>query len=465
MEAEPCEWRNLSPGDLSYEFPSVASGHLTETVARSQKAFGEWSALCLDERRAYLSECRENLQSKAEDIARLISRETGKPLREARLEMSAVIGKFDLTFEDGEKYLRDVQVADGPHPARIRKVPRGPAAVISPFNFPVHLGHGATVAYLLAGNTVVLKPSPLAVNTALAYALAMESALPDGVFQLLPGWGQVGHDLCLHRDIRSVCFTGSIPVGKALSASLAEDYSKSLALELGGKNSAILCHDADPDLAATAIADGLCLTAGQRCNATARVLVHRSIAGQFLSRLESSLARYVPADPLDESTMLGPLISFAALDRYQALISISAGDWIIPGGVLEMNSKGQHGYYVLPAVMLATENAVLDESPLAKSEIFAPVLVVEMFDDEAAAIRRHEAWAFGLTASIFTSEEETFARIGNALSVGNLYRNLPTTFSPSTLPFGGWGASGNGRAGARGFVRFAVKEQALQWKV
>lgn len=465
MEAEPCKWRNFSPGDLSCEFPSVDSGCVSEAVDRAQKAFPEWSSLCLDARMAYLAECRENLKTKAEDIAHLISRETGKPLREARLEMSAVIGKFDLTFEDGEKYLRDVQVEDGPHPARVRQVPRGPAAVIAPFNFPVHLGHGATVAYLLAGNTVVLKPSPFAVNTGLAYALAMESVLPEGVFQLLPGWGGVGQQLCLHRDIRSVCFTGSVPVGKALSAALAEDYSKCLALELGGKNSVIICKDADPDLAATAVADGLCLTAGQRCNATARVLVHRSMAGQFLSRLESSLSRYVPADPLDETTMLGPLISFAALDRYEALLSIRAGDWIIPGGVLEMNSKGQHGYYVMPAVMLATDKNALDESRLAKSETFAPVLVVEMFDDESTAIRRHESWAYGLTASIFTSEEETFARIGNALSVGNLYRNLPTTFSPSTLPFGGWGASGNGRPGARGFIRFAVKEQALQWKV
>jgi acyl-CoA reductase-like NAD-dependent aldehyde dehydrogenase len=123
-----------------------------------------------------------------------------------------------------------------------------------------------------------------------------------------------------------------------------------------------------------------------------------------------------------------------------------------------------HGYYVLPAIVLAGDPSALDESLLAKAETFAPVLVVEIFDEVDEAIRRHEAWKFGLTASVFTSDAASFSQIGCRLSVGNLYQNLPTTFSPSTLPFGGWGASGNGHPGGRGFVRFAVQEQAIQWK-
>ena len=464
MSADTCDWQNFSPGDLSYALPSVSSGDVSASVARSRGAFSSWAALSLDERRAVLVQCRENLRAKSEDLAVLITRETGKPIREARLEMTAAIAKFDLTFADAERFLHDEPVADGPHPALVRHSPRGPAAVIAPFNFPVHLGHGAALAYLLAGNTVLFKPSPLAANVGIAYAQAMQTALPAGVFELVQGWGAIGQELCLDPAVRAVCFTGSLPVGKALSAALASDYSKCLALELGGKNTAIICEDADLALAADAVADGMCLTAGQRCNATSRVLLHRKIADRFLDLFQSSLRRYRPADPLDETTLLGPLIHFSAYERYERLISGSEGEWIVPGGILECNDKDQHGFYVLPAAVRVTDAALLDASPLARCETFAPILVVEIYDKESEAIARHESWAFGLTASIFTACDAAFTRIGSHLSVGNLYRNLPTTFSPSTLPFGGWGNSGNGRPGGRGFLRFAVQEQAVQWK-
>jgi acyl-CoA reductase-like NAD-dependent aldehyde dehydrogenase len=235
MENEPRAWQNFSPGDLAFAFPEVAVGDVSRSVARSVEAFPSWAARSLDERRDILSSSRERLLLGSESLAALISQETGKPLREARLEMAAVVAKFDLTFADGEKHLRDVPVHDGPNPGLIRQHPRGPAAVIAPFNFPVHLGHGAAVAYLLAGNTVLFKPSPQAANVGLAYGRIMQEALPPGVFQVVPGWGATGRALRLDKAVRSVCFTGSVPVGRELACSLAADTSKSLALELGGK--------------------------------------------------------------------------------------------------------------------------------------------------------------------------------------------------------------------------------------
>ncbi len=464
MISEPSSWQNSSPGDLSFVFPETRSAEVDGAVHKSVAAFRDWAGLSLEERREALEKCREALQDRSEQLAVLISRETGKPLREARLEMGAVIAKFALTFSDGERFLRETVVEDGPHPALVRRHPLGPAAVIAPYNFPIHLGHGAAVAYLLAGNTVLFKPSPLAVNTGLAYAQAMQTGLPAGVFQVVPGWGETGKSLCAHPSVRAVCFTGSVPVGRALSEMLAPDYSKCLALELGGKNSAIVCADADPALAAEAVADGMCLTAGQRCNATSRVLVDKKISEVFLERLLASVARYNPGDVLEETTMLGPLIGYAAHERYEKLVSQDIGEWILPGGILEKNACEQHGYWVLPAIAVASGPGTLDRSPLAIEETFAPILVVEMFSGEDEAVARHEAWRFGLTASVFTADSARFQRLGSRLSVGNLYQNLPTTFSPSTLPFGGWGSSGNGRPGARGFVRFGVREQAVQWR-
>lgn len=452
---DPTVWRVRCPGDLSEELPEIVQGDVEKAVAASQRAFPDWRALSLSERTLYLRAAQERLKARQEDLARLIALEVGKPLREARLELGAVIAKFDLTFADAQRFVEDEPVSDGPHPALIRRRPRGIAVVIAPFNFPIHLGHGAAVAYLLAGNTILFKPSPLAANVAAAYAREMQAALPEGVFELVQGWGEVGQALCRHPSVRSICFTGSVPVGTALARDLAEDYSKSLALELGGKNSLIVCADADLDLAATAAADGLCLTAGQRCNATSRLLVDAQVESVFFEKLRAFVERYQPSDPRDENTLLGPLISAAAVERYRGLLR-QDGEWILPGGVCE-EIDGLRGYYVRPAILRAPRTIPLVEA-------FSPIAMLEVFTDVSEAIAKHDVVPYGLTASIFTASRDTFHRIGDGLNVGNLYQNLPTTFSPSTLPFGGLGASGNGHPGGRGFIRFATDEQAVQWK-
>lgn len=438
------------------ELPEIESGDVGRAVSQSGKAFPRWRASSLEARRSALAEARSQLQERQEELAQLISLEVGKPLREARLEMAAVIAKFDLTFADAQRHVADRVVADGPHPALIRHRARGPAAVIAPYNFPIHLGHGAVVAYLLAGNTVLFKPSPLAANIGAAYARVMQACLPDGVFQLVQGGGEIGRELCLHPEVRAVCFTGSVPVGRSLAVELASDYSKSLALELGGKNSLFVLEDADLDRAAAAAADGVCLTTGQRCNATSRILVQKGIEGAFLEKFLISLGRYQPGDPRLETTLLGPLVSAAALSRFENALK-SPGDWVLRGEVCS-EVDGRRGYYARPGVLRTNDPAALGEQ-----EAFSPVVTIETFSDLADAAARHKTTAYGLTASIFTENKVAFFQLGESLEVGNLYSNLPTTFSPSTLPFGGLGASGNGKPGARGFIRFVVDEQAVQW--
>ncbi len=461
--ADPANWQNRSPGDLSHVLPAVHTTDVETSIARARAAAPAWAATPLNARAAALRAAQDAIRAKAEPLAFRISEETGKPLNEARGELGAVIAKFDLTIADAEQFITDRPVTDGPHPALVRQRPHGPAAVIAPFNFPIHLGHGATVAYLLSGNPVLYKPSPLAAVTGEEYGALMAAHLPPGVFQVVQGWGETGRALCVHPHVRAVCFTGSIPVGTALATELAADYSKSLALELGGKNATIVCADAPVSLAATAVADALCLTAGQRCNATSRVLVHATILDDFLAALGAELLRYQPGDPLEEATRLGPVISAAAVDRYQALTRLDVGDWLLPGSAPGHAGK-KTGHYVTPAVVLCRDFARLTSSPLHYAEAFCPVLTVTPFTTEAEAIQQHNATPFGLTAAIFTSDSERFARLGDALEVGNLYQNLPTTFSPSTLPFGGHGISGNGKPGARGFIRFTANEQAVQWR-
>jgi acyl-CoA reductase-like NAD-dependent aldehyde dehydrogenase len=460
---EPSVWQNRSPGDLDVALEEVAATEVAAAVAVSRAAAPDWARAPLGMRIAALREAQADLRAESEPLARLIALETGKPLAEARGELGAVVAKFDLSIADAEEFIADRSVTDGPHPALVRHKPRGPAAVVAPFNFPIHLGHGAAVAYLLAGNPVLFKPSPLAAVTGAAYGAIMARALPPGVFQIVQGWGETGRALCVHPDVRAVCFTGSIPVGRALARELAGDYAKSLALELGGKNAALVCADADVAQASRDVAQAACLTAGQRCNATSLAFVHADALDDFLSRLVADLALYQPGDPLREETKMGPLISAAAVERYRALTALDAGEWFWRQPVPE-RVEGRRGHYVEPAVVVCEDFVRLAASPLHREESFCPILAVIPFRDEAEALRMHDAAPFGLTASIYTRDRERFERLGADLRVGNLYWNLPTTFSPSTLPFGGLGASGNGKPGGRGFIRFAADEQAVQWK-
>ena len=452
MASEP----RRSPGDLSVILPEVAPTDVAAAVDAAVAAAGGWARTPLPERIARLRVAQEALAAAKEELARGIALETGKPITEALGEVGAVVAKIDLTSADAERWLAEETNLGGPHPALIRRRSRGPAAVVGPFNFPLHLGHGANVAHLLAGNPVLFKPSPLAAGVAARYGELMSPAFPPGVFQVVQGGGAEGEQLCLDPRVRSVCFTGSVAVGQKLSVSLAHDFSKDLALELGGSNALLVCADADLDKAATAAAEGACLTAGQRCNATSRVIVERPVAAEFQRRFLDALTAFQPADPLLATTKLGPVISAAATARFARLLAETPGDWLLRGAVVP-EVAGQRGYYVRPAVVLREDDGAAD------AECFVPLISLFIAADLDHAVRLQSASPFGLTASVFTRSEATFRALGERLEVGNLYANLPTTFSPSTLPFGGLRGSGNGRPGGRGFIRFTTAEQAVQW--
>jgi acyl-CoA reductase-like NAD-dependent aldehyde dehydrogenase len=442
------------PSDLSIEIPELQPTPVEPILAAAVASAKSWRSTPLAERCERLKVAQAALASDKDELARGIAFETGKPLTEAIGEVGAVIAKFDLTIADALGHFAERSVTDGPHPALVRRISMGVAVVISPFNFPLHLGHGATVAHLLAGNPVVLKPSPHAEHVVARYAKTLASALPAGVFQVVHGGAAEAIALATDNRTRAICFTGSVPAGRALSSAVAADFSKELALELGGRNAAIVCADADLDAAADAVADGMSLTCGQRCNATSRLIVVREIEAEFLARLVRSLARYAPGDPLLPATKLGPLISAASLERYSALTSEKA-DWILPGTAPQAVS-GKLGHFVTPAIRRGFGDSA--------SEPFSPILEVETFDSMDCAVALANSTPFGLSVSVFTKDEAIFRRFAWELEMGNVYANLPTTFSPGTLPFGGLGESGNGRPGGRGYIRFCTHEQAVQWR-
>ena len=456
MPASPLVWRNRSPGDLSIESDEIRAGDVNAAVEAAVNAAAGWRRAPLVEKIVRMKAAQQDIAAAKDRLARGIAIETGKPLTEALGEVGAVIAKIDLTIEDAKRYLAEENRLGGPHAAIVRRRARGPAAVIAPFNFPLHLGHGANVAHLLAGNPVIFKPSPLCANVAADYGAIMAAAFPPGVFGTVQGGAAEGGSLCMDARVRSVCFTGSVAVGRSLAKALAEDFSKDVALELGGVNALIVCADADLDKAAAGAAEGACLTTGQRCNATSRVIVERSVAAEFERKFIEAVAAFVPGDPLSLTTKLGPLISAAAVERYDKLCGEIPGEWLVPGRVVQ-EVQGKRGHYVWPAVVRRGDDGRKD------AECFVPIVSLFISDDLDHALRIHNATPFGLTASVFTRSEAKFRALGEHLDVGNLYANLPTTFSPSTLPFGGLRDSGNGRPGGRGYIRFTTDEQAVQW--
>lgn len=463
MAPDPASWRNANPADLTDLLSEIRASHAETLLAASQAAAQGWAETPLSERIELLRSAQKTLHAHQEELAQGICREIGKPITEARGEAGALVAKIDFAIGDAERFLTEETPNDAPQPSRIRRRPRGPALIVGPFNFPLHLSHGPATAHLLAGNPVILKPSPLAASVCARYADLMSPLFPPGVFQLAQGGAQLARTLAFDRRTSSIVFTGSVPAGRALLSELAsQDPSKDVALELGGKNAVLVLRDADFVRAANAVAEAACLTAGQRCNATARVLVDQSILTPFLQNLSPAFAPYQPGWPADETTKLGPLTTVASVERYRtALTSVAGAKFLLPGKVHE-TVGGRRGHYVEPCVRQWNDAPTYLSHPSSTQEFFAPVVEIIPVEGPEAMIAAHNAVPFGLSASVFTTSRKNFEHLANHLHASNIYANLPTTFSPSALPFGGWGESGNHHPGGRGFIRFASDEQVLQ---
>jgi len=412
-------WRNKSPGDLSIELPEVRATPVEPAITAAKTAAVAWARRSLDERIESLRACRQAIEEAKGELAMSIAVETGKPLRECAGELAAVIAKFDFTFADAQRYLRDEVPTDAPHPSRVRRRARGPAAVIGPFNFPIHLPHGQILPHLVAGNTVIFKPSPLAANVCAKYAGIMANHLPAGVFSLVQGGAAEAQALCVHPAVRSIGFTGSVPAGKAIARGIAGDLSKDAALELGGKCAAIVCGDADLDRAASASAEAACLTAGQRCNATSRIIVDGAVSSAFFEKFLAAIHAFVPGDPTVESTRLGPVVSQASADRYARAVESADGTWLKRGHI-PASVNGKVGYYVEPAVVMFASRAQAARSPLACEEVFAPIVSIIVVDGDEQILETHNDTPFGLTASVFTKSREGFEGFADRLEGGNV---------------------------------------------
>jgi succinylglutamic semialdehyde dehydrogenase len=419
-------------------FPTSLAA-VDDAVEAARRAQPAWGRLPLGDRAAALARLKDAFASRGEGLARLVALEIGKALWEARTEIAGLGAKIDVT-------VREAAVEIAPRrPENLRGGtewrPLGTVAVLGPFNFPLHLPHGQIVAALLAGNAVVFKPSELAPAAGQAYAEAADAAgLPPGVFGLVQGDGRAGAHLAAHRDVGGVLFTGSYATGRRILEATLDRPGKLVALEMGGKNAAVVLADADLDRTAAEIAQGATLTTGQRCSATSRLVVARSVAGALVDRVARLFRGLRIGDPLAEDTYMGPLVSVAARARYLAALAAADADAevVVAGGAVD-----RPGAYVAPSLRLVTRRD--PTSAYQRDELFGPDLAVYPVEDLDEAIALANDTEYGLVASLFSTARPAWDEFRARVRAGVLHWNRSTAGASGRLPFGGLGRSGNHR--------------------
>lgn len=415
------EVRNPATHALIAEVPDADADAVDEAVAAARRAQPAWEKLPAIQRAGYLRQIAAKLRENHEMLAQTISREQGKVLPLARVEVSFTADYIDYMAEWARRLEGEVLSSDRPgeHLFLLRK-PLGVAAGILPWNFPFFLIARKMAPALITGNTIVVKPSEETPLNAFEFTrLLAQTDLPPGVFNLVCGSGsRVGAPLSGHRDVDLVTFTGSVATGIRIMQAAAPNLTR-VNLELGGKAPAIVLDDADLDLAATALVASRVINTGQVCNCAERVYVQRGAAEALTEKLVARMSAARFGDPLaDETLDMGPLVNQAGLDKVAAMVDRAreAGAEILTGGA---RADVQQGYHYQPTVIAGCT----PQMDVMSQEIFGPVLPLQVVDDLDEAIAHANDSDYGLTSSIFTQNINAAMKACRELQFGETYIN------------------------------------------
>lgn len=435
----------LSPRDGTL-LTTVAAGDKADidlAVSAARAAADDWSRLSPQQRRQHLLHLADLMESHREELAQLESRDTGKPITHARRDdIPLAIRCVRFYAEAIDKCYDQIAPTASDVLATIRREPLGVIGAVVPWNFPLMIACWKLAPALAVGNTVVLKPAEQSPLTAIRLAeLATEAGLPDGVLNVVPGYGETaGASLGLHPDVDAISFTGSGAVGRLFQRYASDSNMKAVFLECGGKSPQIVFDDAENlDEVAAAVAQGICYNQGQVCSAGSRLLVQRSIADEFMQRVLAHVDRWQLGDPMDDATAMGAMIERQHLARVQNLIDTGheQGAELVYRGQSFDSLKG----FYIPATVF---DHVSCGMTIAQEEIFGPVLAVTRFDTDEEALAEANGTRYGLAAAVWTSSLSRAHRLSRDLKAGTVWVNNYDG-SDITVPFGGFGESGNGR--------------------
>ncbi|MGC4251815.1 MAG: succinylglutamate-semialdehyde dehydrogenase [Sphingobium sp.] len=420
------------------------AGDVEEEVARARAAWPLWAAQPIAYRIETLRRFVNVVRAHEDKLADLIARETGKPLWDARTEVAAVMGKVDISISAYAERTgqRRLDAAMGARQS-VRHKPHGVMAVLGPYNFPAHLPNGHIVPALLAGNSVVFKPSEKTpVVGEMLVKLYHEAGIPQDAVRLLLGAADEGKALAAHPDVGGVLFTGSAQTGIAINRQFAAEPGKILALEMGGNNPAIVWDTPDISAAATLVVQSAFLSSGQRCTAASRLIVKDSIADAVIAEVRKIADRLIVDHPhADPAPFMGPVIDEAAADGLTEsfLYLMSNGGRPIKHMVRPVKDLP----FLTPAIIDVT---AMTERP--DVELFGPLLQVVRVPDFDAAIAEANNTRFGLSAALIGGMPEQYNQFWTQIRAGIVNWNRPTNGASSAAPFGGVGISGNHRPSA-----------------
>jgi betaine-aldehyde dehydrogenase len=442
-------------------FEQVLNGSLEDAdaaVVAANKAFGIWRRMTAVSRGELLHEVADRMKSSTEEIARILTLEGGKPLKENIDEVGWCVACFRYYAEIGRNSRgRVIPSIESTQLSMVLKEPYGVAVCIVPYNYPLLLMVWKVAPALAAGNTVIIKPSSITPLATLALSECFE-VLPAGVVNIVTGSGEeIGSRLVTHPDTHVVAFTGSTGTGRKIARQCAESFKKVM-LELGGKDPFVVCEDSDIELAARAVAWAAYLNAGQVCTSSERIYVQRAIADRFLEALVNFTNTLKIGPGIEPSTDIGPL----ARDPYRRKVEEHVEEARKMGAVVLTGGRRpaglQKGYYYEPTVLANVTHAM----SVMNEETFGPVAPVMVYDDFDEAIRYAQRTQYGLGAVLFTRDALKAKTFFEEVKAGSIWINDPLTDNDAG-PFGGMKMSGLGRElGLEGLEEF-METKHVHW--
>lgn len=433
-------------------YRSASREDVQEAVAAARRAFTGWSNTPLNERIAAVRGVAAALSIQSEVLASAISREVGMPCKlSARIQVGAPIAAWESYAELAADVDWETRVGH----SLVQKVPVGVVACITPWNYPLHQITGKIVPALLAGCTVVLKPSEIAPTSAFMLAEAIHKAgLPPGVFNLVHGSGpDVGETLISHPDVDMISFTGSTHAGRHIASVAGRDI-KRLALELGGKSATLVLPGADLSLAVKATMASCMLNSGQTCSSMTRLLVQRSMLHEVEQLAKELLAGYRMGDPADAGTRLGPLVSKMQQQKVQAMIEAALAQG---AQTIESDQPVPDRGFFVPATVLSE---VTPDMIIANEEVFGPVLSIICYDHVENGIELANGTEYGLAGAVWGPPDEATLSVARRIRAGQVDIN-GAPFNPAA-PFGGFKKSGIGRENGKDGIEEFLETVAIQ---
>ena len=453
---------NVTPstGEVFGTIPRSGAAEVDQAMAAAKRAFPAWSKTPVAERAACLERLADAVRDHADMLAKEEARDNGKPLSlAAHVDIPRAEKNLRFYASGVQHYASESHAMEGEAINYTLRKPLGVVACISPWNLPLYLFTWKVAPALAAGNCVVAKPSELTPVTAyLLSTWVKEAGFPDGVFNVLHGLGpEVGEAMVTHPDIAAVSFTGGTTTGARIAGHVAPKFKK-MSLELGGKNPAIIFEDANFEDALRTTLRSSFANQGQICLCGSRILIQRSIYDKFKEALVAKASKMVAGDPLDPSTKLGAVVSEAHMEKILSYIALAKeeGGQVLCGGHRLHPEGVEEGFYVAPTVIEGLGPACRTN----QEEIFGPVVTLQQFDTEEEALALANDTAYGLAATLWTTDLKRAHRVAAGIESGIVWVNTWLLRDLRT-PFGGVKASGLGREGGFDALEFFTEPQNI----